>query len=440
MPRTGSSPEGSVVSLSALDMFANAVGALAFLLLLFAANVIDLARPWPLKVLTERLPASQPGSEYIGVLAASGGVAPYTWSLASGPLPAGLRLDMERGEIVGTAGVEVAGRSFPLGFQVTDARRRSASARLELRVLARPRPEDTRTRPLVLLTHGDLPDGAVGKPYSLYLSARGGSGLYRWSAQGLPDGFAVAPAAGLLQGRGAAPGTHELILRVRDEGAAGGASEAVATAMLRVVGPRADAASTSEAPPPRILTERLPAAVEAEPYELRLAGEGALPLRWSAANLPAGLSLTENGVIRGTPAVATTSRVVVSLRDARDRSAPDAVLEMSVRRRPVSLGEIVRRPGLWEWLGYVLVALLEVAFLMLLRVRMAKDMALALRLHNVELIQRPDGTTALNGPPEATEAARGQLVQMHGADRRVRLISYVVLGAAMIGYTIFILR
>ena len=429
-----------MVSLSALDMFANAVGALAFLLLLFAANVIDLARPWPLKVITERLPASDPGSEYIGVLAASGGVAPYTWGLASGSLPAGLRLDAERGEIVGTAGMDVAGRSFPMGFQVTDARRRSASAQLELRVLSRPRPQETRTRPLVLLTHGDLPAGAVGTPYSLYLSARGGSGLYRWSAQGLPEGFAVDPIAGLLRGRGAAPGTHELILRVRDEGAAGGgASEAVATASIRLVGPSAEAASTSEAPLPRILTEHLPAAVESEPYELRLAGEGAQPVRWSATNLPSGLSLTENGTIRGTPSVATTSRVVVSLRDARGRNAPDMMLAIAVRRRPLSVGELISRPGLWEWLGYVLLGLLEVAFLMVLRTRMARDMTLALRLHNVELIQRPDGTTALNGPPDATEAARGQLVQMHWADRRVRLVSYVVLAATMIGYTIFIL-
>jgi hypothetical protein len=71
---------------------------------------------------------------------------------------------------------------------------------------------------------------------------------------------------------------------------------------------------------------------------------------------------------------------------------------------------------------------------------MAKDVGMALRLHNVELIQKPDGTGALSGPPEATEAAKGQLVQIQGEFRRFRLISYAVLGAALIGYTIFILR
>lgn len=441
MARRNRSADYTVVNISALDMFANAVGALAFLLLLFAANAIDLARPWSLKILTERLPASQSGAEYIGVLAASGGVAPYTWSLASGSLPAGLTLHPERGEILGTANLAAAGQTFSLEIEVSDTRKKSARARFELRVLPVQKPEATSVQPLVLLTHGDLPDATVGKPYSLYLSARGGSGRYRWSATELPEGFEVEPTTGLLRGTPAAPGMHELILRVEDQRAGpGGPASAVATASLRLLEALAQQASAQFTPPPRILTDILPAAEQDTPYEVRLAGTGVVPLRWSAVNLPSGLRLSDDGVISGTPVTAMESQVVLSLQDARKQRAPDAVVRVTVKPRPFRLADMARGRRLWDWLGYPLLVLLEVAFLYLLRYRMARDVAYTLKLHNVNLIQRADGTYALNGPPEALQVAQQEFHRMQEDQRKYRLTSYGTLAAVMIGYTTFLLR
>ena len=67
-----------------------------------AAATLTIAVTEPLKVTTTSLPGAIAGVPYSATLAASGGVAPYTWSLASGSLPAGLTLDPSTGTIAGT--------------------------------------------------------------------------------------------------------------------------------------------------------------------------------------------------------------------------------------------------------------------------------------------------------------------------------------------------
>src|ERR1044071_4898161 len=113
MRRNRTTYENNVVSISALDVFANAVGSLAFILLLFAVNAVELAQPSGVKILTERVPVCQAGSEYISVLSVIGGVPPYSWALRSGALPEGLTLDQERGEIIGTPSSNAGGAGFP---------------------------------------------------------------------------------------------------------------------------------------------------------------------------------------------------------------------------------------------------------------------------------------------------------------------------------------
>src|SRR5207237_9901200 len=51
---------------------------------------------------TVSLPGGQAQSAYSAMLAASGGTPPYTWSVASGALPAGLALNPSSGAITGT--------------------------------------------------------------------------------------------------------------------------------------------------------------------------------------------------------------------------------------------------------------------------------------------------------------------------------------------------
>jgi Putative Ig domain len=96
--------------------------ALLFRVLLFlsgCANDAGTPLPPPLTVSTSSLPNGQVGFAYRATINATGGTAPYVWSLTSGALPAGLFLDAHTGAITGTPTTLVSGT--PLNFQITDS-------------------------------------------------------------------------------------------------------------------------------------------------------------------------------------------------------------------------------------------------------------------------------------------------------------------------------
>jgi hypothetical protein len=70
--------------------------------------------PVPVMITTALLPTATVGQPYTAALTASGGVAPYHWSVSSGNLPAGLTLNTTTGKITGTP--TAAG---PAGFTIT---------------------------------------------------------------------------------------------------------------------------------------------------------------------------------------------------------------------------------------------------------------------------------------------------------------------------------
>lgn len=434
--------ENNVVSISALDVFANAVGSLAFILLLFAVNAVELAQPSGMKILTERVPVCQAGSEYISVLSVIGGVPPYSWSLKSGSLPEGLALDQERGEITGTP-ASAAG-SFPFEVTVSDSRKKSARSRFEIRVQPAKTTAETSREPVVLLTHGELPDALADKPYAIYLAARGGSGRYRWSAEGLPQGLTIAETTGLIKGIPTAAGTHQFVLRVSDERVGSGdAATAVATASLRVTGTESAAAATAAPVAARILTAVLPPATEAQPYEITLSGAGAAPLRWSVKNLPLGLRLGDDGVIRGEPVAPTKVQVQVSMEDARNSKAAERVFELVVNPAALTAVDRLKGHGFIWWLGcvlgYAVLGLGEVGFLKLQEQRAAREFAVMLRSHGVDFIRKADGTGGLSGTPEATQAVQRRHKEMFDRQRKQKKFSYALLSVAIIAYTIFLL-
>lgn len=87
--------------------------------------------PQPPAVSTASLPAAQVGAAYQASLAATGGAAPYTWSLSAGVLPAGLALDPASGAIAGTP---TAAGSFTFTVRAADATGASATRSLALAV------------------------------------------------------------------------------------------------------------------------------------------------------------------------------------------------------------------------------------------------------------------------------------------------------------------
>ena len=84
-----------------------------------------------LHVTTTSLPAADHGATYKAQLAAAGGTAPYRWSITSGHLPVGLKLNA-KGAITGTPKAGAASETFTV--QVTDKTRHTATATLTITV------------------------------------------------------------------------------------------------------------------------------------------------------------------------------------------------------------------------------------------------------------------------------------------------------------------
>jgi Putative Ig domain len=78
-----------------------------------------------LSISTVALPQSIASASYTVSLAAGGGTAPYTWSITSGSLPAGLNLVANTGVISGTA---LANGTYSLGITATDSSSPAKSA------------------------------------------------------------------------------------------------------------------------------------------------------------------------------------------------------------------------------------------------------------------------------------------------------------------------
>jgi hypothetical protein len=72
----------------------------------------------PLQSVTPALPTGDVAAAYTAALQATGGVQPYTWSIASGQLPSGLQLDAASGAITGTP---ILATTANFSVQVKDA-------------------------------------------------------------------------------------------------------------------------------------------------------------------------------------------------------------------------------------------------------------------------------------------------------------------------------
>lgn len=151
------------------------------------------------------LPAGLVGTAYTQQIAATGGVPPYTWSIASGALPAGVALNSSTGLISGTPSSD---GTFGFQLAVTDAAASKASRSFSIVVVGT----------LAISTSSPLPAGEIGTAYSTTLSATGGTPAYTWSIAGgaLPAGITLDPSTGLLSGTPTAGGVFNVVIGVKD--------------------------------------------------------------------------------------------------------------------------------------------------------------------------------------------------------------------------------
>ena len=161
----------------------------AIIVSLFAASCGGGSHQSPLSILTTTLPAGQVNNSYNVNLSATGGTPPYTWTLASGSLPAGLSLGTT-GSLTGTPTTSV---QSTFTVQVTDSNSHTATQQLMLTINPAPQPLAFAT-----LT---VPEGAVNVAYSFALQAMGGVSPYTYSiTQGTLPSSLTLSSAGVISG------------------------------------------------------------------------------------------------------------------------------------------------------------------------------------------------------------------------------------------------
>ena len=147
-------------------------------------------------------PAGTVGVAYSTTLAATGGVTPYAWSVASGNLPAGLSLS-SAGVISGTP---TTSGSSTFTVQVADSESTPQTAIAQLVI----------TINTIAITTQSLPAGTINVPYSAPLSAVGGVTPYTWTLSGtLPSGLNLN-SAGVITGTPSAAGSATFSVQVAD--------------------------------------------------------------------------------------------------------------------------------------------------------------------------------------------------------------------------------
>jgi hypothetical protein len=161
------------------------------------------------------LPGGNVGTPYTHAIAVTGGLGPFTWSVSSGTLPAGLSFDATTATISGIPTTQQVNVAFTI--QVTDSSNPQQSGSQPYTVtIGAP-------LPLSITTTSPLPQGNLNVVYSATISATGGIAPYTFSLDGtsspLPAslGFSSGSNQGLISGTPTVVGTFtNIIVDVHD--------------------------------------------------------------------------------------------------------------------------------------------------------------------------------------------------------------------------------
>ena len=230
-------------------------------------------------IVAAALPGGTVGVPYSATVTATGGVLPYTWSVISGTLPAGLTLTSECGR-------------YRHDFRHADdsSGPRPSPSRWPIR---RARPPQERPPSLSIFIEGfltitttSLPTGYVSILYDTQLMVTGGTPPYQWtlSSGTLPPGLTLTPATGVISGTPTTTGSYPITVQVVDS------EKSPATAIGVVhhhhrpdaAAPSHDQFACQRRPKAFTTTARWPRQAEFRPTH------GAL----TAGSLPAGLTLS----------------------------------------------------------------------------------------------------------------------------------------------------
>ncbi len=239
------------------------------------------------------LPNTTAGLTYSQTITASGGAAPYTFTVTAGALPTGLTL----GSAGALSGTTTAAGTFNFTVTATDANGQTASNAYTVVVAV----------PTITLTPATLPGGTAGVAYTQTLTIVGGIAPYTVTQTGaLPAGLAFNTATRTFSGTPTQAGTFNISVTATDS--TGGTAATVTNNYVLTI-----------ATPTLTLTPAtVPAGTAGVAYtQTFVASGGIAPYAYtlSAGALPAGMTLTAAGVLSGTPTAAGTFNFSVTATD-----------------------------------------------------------------------------------------------------------------------------
>ncbi len=261
------------------------------------------------------------GVQYNQPITITGGVAPYTYSVVSGSLPACLTLNgLANGltnTIVGTpCGTVLQTSVFTIqvkdnaGVNVQPGEQTTISQTFSITIQPPP--------PLNVVTN-PLPQGFTNTNYTASLSATGGVLPLTWTLVGggntVAPGLTLNPTTGQITGVPTTTGTFPFQVTVKDSSLPNPPSQ--------TAGPHSFSITIKTPPPLSITTLSLPPGTVAGGYSASLQATGGVaPYTWTLiqGQLPSGLTLTtqnnSTGSISGIPVLAGTSAFTVQVTDS----------------------------------------------------------------------------------------------------------------------------
>ena len=247
------------------------------------------------------LSAGTAGQAYAANLAATGGVAPYAFAIATGQLPTGLSLAGD-GSL---SGIPTESGDFDFTVVATDSHGQSGSQAYSLNIAV----------PALDVSPATLDAVVAGADLHQVLSISGGIAPYTVTLSGtLPQGVRFDPATRTFSGRPLESGSFALTIGVTDS------TEGNAATLTREFSLTVQAPSLEMTP----VAGALPAATGGVAYTQTFVTEGGIaPYAYALASgtLPAGLSLDAEGRLSGMPTEAGAFEFSVTSTDSTEGTA-----------------------------------------------------------------------------------------------------------------------
>ena len=261
---------------------------------------IQSAQSPTFQITLTNLPSGTIGLAYSQTITTAFGMAPITFSVASGALPNGLSLNTSTGVISGTPGNNAGSYTFTIQAQdSTSPTNQFATQQYTLSILC---------TPLQFISGTTLPPADQGVAYTFQVLMSGGIAPLAFSGANFPAGEGIASGTGIISGTPTVVGSFSPSVTVTDSCPL--TPQTVSQTFSQQVNTQLSITTTSP----------LPAATVGTPYTTQLARAGGVaPFAWSLTlgALPAGLSLNNTtGVVSGTPTNPQTTTPTFQVSDS----------------------------------------------------------------------------------------------------------------------------